>query len=99
MRIRQWTGEGWESHLPAAGVYEPNETGEAFRVKLPRTQASEPGDTFWTRQQVQRGPRPWLIAQSVIFIASAGFFGDPLIPLAWEKSSHVPPARVSAGPR
>jgi hypothetical protein len=39
------------------------------------------------------------MAQSVILIASAGFFGEPVIPLAREKSSHVPPAMLSVGPR
>ena len=63
------------------------------------TRCYEPGDNFWSRQQAQCGPKPWLIAQSVIRIASAGSFGDPLIPLACEKSSHVPRAKVSAGPR
>jgi hypothetical protein len=41
---------------------------------------------------------PWLIAQSVMWIASAGMIGLPAMPLAFENDSDVLLVRVFFGP-
>jgi hypothetical protein len=84
--------EKWTSGLVDAST-------KLLTAKTSMRQDYESGDNFWICQQAQRGPKPWLMAQSVILIASAGFFGDPVIPLALEKSSHVPPVMAPVGPR
>jgi hypothetical protein len=48
---------------------------------------------------VQLPIRPLLMAQSAMRIASAGMMGDPMLPLVFEKNSHVLLCMVFSGPR